>query len=406
MNIKDIKIPVAFQFTMDDVGWIEGRTPYWEGFQPTRTGIPRRHVLADYQVVNEIGKLANMKICGMFVLGDWDRNGILKDVACATKEGKNWKGSIALKEKNLVDIANTNVWMDNKEDWPELINKEQTEIVEFLNSCEYIEMAYHGLMHECWDEDGNCMSAEFVPPADLKPGNERGPAPEWYVRQHLDAFREIYKDWGFTKELRSFTCPGHCLNAWKDGSYTKILKDYGIKYWQEPYVTHPFVDNGVMLNKMPGWIAVWEAYDINPDKLPTYTEENAGIICTHWPNFLRHDPDRNFEDLDKWKNFFDRQKNVFGIILSRDIAFAHHQQLYRHYCDITEVDGKIKIDFSKADEAATEKFGAPLYISVKNGVEFECEGGTMTVYEKLNDFTNYEIKRDGKNDVFIKPVSK
>ncbi len=377
MNINDIKIPVAFQFTMDDVGWIEGRVPYWDGFQPTRTGIPRRHVLADYQAVNEIGKLANMKICGMFVLGDWDKSGILKDVSYATKQGKNWEGS------------------------PNVDEKEESEIRDFLNSCEYIEMACHGLMHECWDEDGNYMSAEFVPPIDFKKGNESAPAPEWYMRQHLDAFVALYKEWGFTQTLRSFTCPGHCRDAWKDGSFTPILKDYGIKYWQEPYVTHPFSEDGVMLSKMPSWLGLWEAYDLNPDKFEVYTEETAGIICTHWPNFLRLDPDLNLENIEKWKNFFDRQKNEFGVIISRDIAFAHHQQLYKHYCEMTEENGKIKIDFTKADEAAPEWFDAPLYISVKNGVTFECEGGVMTEYEKLDDFTNYEIKRTGNGPVFL-----
>ncbi len=380
MNINDIKIPVAFQFTMDDVGWIEGRTPYWDGFQPTRTGIPRRHVLADYQTVNEIGRAGNMKICGMFVLGDWDRKGILKDVSYATKQGKNWEGS------------------------PNVDEKEESEIRDFLNSCEYLEMAYHGLMHECWTENGEYLSAEFVPPYDFTPGDKskRAPAPEWYVREHLDAFLKIYKDWGFTQKLRAFTCPGHCFDAWKDGSFTKILKDYDIKYWQEPYISHPIVDNNVMLNKMPGFIGFWEAYDLNPDKLEIRSEEEAGIICTHWPNFLRLDPDLNLENIEKWKNFFDRQKNEFGVIISRDIAFAHHQQLYRHYCEMTEENGKIKIDFTKADEAAPEWFDAPLYISVKNGITFECEGGVMTEYEKLDDFTNYEIKRTGNGPIYLK----
>ncbi len=405
MNINDIKIPVAFQFTMDDVGWIEGRVPYWDGFQPTRTGLPRRHCLADYKAVNEIGKLANMKICGMFVLGDWDKSGILKDVSYATKEGKNWKGSPYVYGRNAIDVQFSNKQGDNRSEANEF-ESELYEIRDFLNSCEYLEMAVHALMHECWDEEGNCLSAEFVPSIDFKKGNESAPAPEWYMREHLDAFLKIYNEWGFTQELRSFTCPGHCRDAWENGSFTKILKDYGIKYWQEPYITHPFVDNGVMLNKMPSWLGLWEAYDLNPDKFEIYTEENAGIICTHWPNFLRYDPDMNLENIDRWKNFFDRQRNVFGVIISRDIAFAHHQQMYRHYCDITEVDGKIKIDCSKADEVSTEAFDAPLYISVKNGVEFECEGGTMTVWEELGEFTNYEIKRNGRNDVYLKPISK
>ena len=93
MKLCDMKIPVPFQLSMDDIGWIEGRTPYWDGFQPTRTGIPRRHTLEDYKIINEIGRSINMKICGMFVLGDWDRKGILAKIPYSNKAGKAWTSS-------------------------------------------------------------------------------------------------------------------------------------------------------------------------------------------------------------------------------------------------------------------------------------------------------------------------
>jgi len=381
MKINDIKIPTPFQISMDDIGWIEGRTPYWDGFQPTRTGIPRRHTIEDYKIINEIGRSINMKICGMFVLGDWDKKGILSKVPYSNKMGTEWTGS------------------------PYINMDEEEEIRDYLNSCEYLEMAFHGLMHECWDDSGEYMGAEFVPPCDFKSGVNRknGPAPEWYVRAHLDGFMEIYNDWGFKKELRAFTCPGHCMDAWKDGSYTKIIKDYGIKYWHEPYIDITRVDNTVMLNKMPGWIAFWEAYDLNPDKLPTYTEENAGIICSHWPNFLRYDPERNIENLESWTAFFNRQAEQFGIMLSRDIAFAHKQLLYKNWCKVTEENGKIKIDFTKVDEVAYGYFDAPVYISVKNNAaNFICEGGTVTEYESRKEFKTYEINRMGQNSIYLK----
>lgn len=381
MKLTDIKIPVPFQFSMDDIGWIEGRTPYWDGFQPTRTGMPRRHTIEDYKMINDLGRSVNMKICGMFVLGDWDRKGVLRDAPYSNKLGKNWNGS------------------------PYIHTEEQEEIRDYLNSCEYLEMAYHGLMHECWDENGEYISAEFVPPVDFKKGNKMIPAPEWYLRAHFDAFLEIYHDWGFTQTLRAFTCPGHCMDAWKDGSFTKVLKDYGIRFWHEPYITHPIYENGIMLNRMPGWIGFWEAYDLNPDKLPLYTEENAGIICSHWPNFLRYDPELSMTGISKWKQFLERQADVFGIILSRDIAFAHQQLFYRYYCKLSEENGVIAIDFSKLNEAVTAEFAAPLYISVKaDTAPFACEGGIITEYERRDGFVNYQIQRKGKGRVYLRPI--
>jgi len=381
MNINDIKIPTPFQISMDDIGWIEGRTPYWDDFMPTRTGIPRRHVLEDYKIINELGKSINMKICGMFIIGDWDRKGVLAKAPYSNKLGKEWKGS------------------------PCLNMEEEEEIRDYLNSSEYIELAIHGLLHESWDDNGVYMGAEFVPSSDLKAGDKSksAPAPEWYIRAHLDAFMEIYNDWGFKQELRSFTCPGDCRDAWKNGYYTKIIKDYGVKYWHEALITHPFFDNGILLNQKISRMALWEAYDINPDKLPDYTEETAGIIGAHWPNFLRLDPDLNFENLEKWVRFFERQADVFGIIMSEDIAFAHKQLLIKKYYTIEEKNGRIKIDCSKADALSPVDFDTPIYISVKNGTApFECEGGTMTVHSVRKGHTNYKIERNAKNNIYLK----
>jgi len=381
MKLCDIKIPVPFQLSMDDIGWIEGRTPYWDGFQPTRTGIPRRHTLEDYKIINEIGRSINMKICGMFVLGDWDRKGILAKIPYSNKAGKAWTSS------------------------PYVNIEEEEEIRDYLNSAAYLEMAYHGLMHECWDENGEYMGAEFVPPYDFKAGDKSkcGPAPEWYVRAHFEGFLEICSDWGFKKELRAFTCPGHCMDAWKDGSYTKIIKDYGVRFWHEPYIDTTRTDHSVMLNRMPGWLAYWEAYDLNPDKLPLYTEDTAGIVCSHWPNFLRYDPACNFENLEKWTAFFNRQAEQFGIMLSRDIAFAHKQLLYRNRCKVSEENGKIRLDFTKADETAGGRFDAPVYISVKNSAPpFICEGGVITEYESRSEFKTYEIDRRGVSVIYLR----
>ena len=372
MNINDIKIPSALQFSMDDIGWVDGRTTYWDGFQPTKTGLPRYHCLADYKAVNEIGRVANMKICGMFVIGDWDRIGAVAKAPFSNKLGKNWERS-------------------------PYISEELEEIRDFVNSCEYLELAFHGLQHECWNDDGECVSGEFSPPPHLieKIGQEA------YLRAHFDAFFEIYNDWGFAKPPRAHTCPGGC---WKFDMMPKILNEYGIRYWHEPNfkTSTSTVSDGVISTRMKDWIALWEAYDVNPDKFPLYTEETAGIMVSHWPNYLRLDPDLNLENLNKWKNFFDRQRTVFGVIVSRDLAFAHHQQLYKTNCTVTEENGKVKIDCSKVDEIKPDWFDAPIYISVKDGVEFQCEGGVVTEFEKLDGFTNYEIKRTGDCAIYLK----
>ena len=381
MNINDIKIPVPFQFSIDDLGWMDGRIPFWDDWQPTRTGIPRLHTIEDYEMLNEIGRSVNMKIVGMFVMGDWDRKGILRDVPYSNRLGKNWTGSQYIDEKV------------------------QSEIRDFLNSCEYLEIGMHGLLHECWDDNGNHAGSEFTPSIDFNTPTTCEP-PESYIRAHVDAFFEILKDQGFNMTPRALTFPSYCEDPQNRKTCGKVFSEYGFKYWNEMRLDETYFNNGIMINGMPDFIGPWEAFDMNPDKIPVFSEDKAGIICGHWPNFLRFDPELSITNLNKWTSFLNRQAEVFGVVLSRDIAFAHNQLLYRHNCTISEVDGKIKIDFSAADALAPSDFDAPIYISVKKGVKpFECEGGTITEYDVRSDFISYEIKRNSKCDVYLKPLN-
>lgn len=379
MKKDNFKISAPLQLVMDDVGWMEGRTPYWWGWQPSRTGIPRRHVLEDYIMVNEVGRSANMKINVMFVIGEWDRHNILRRVPYSNRDGDKWDCT------QYLDI------------------EEAEKMRDFLNSCEYIEMGIHGLLHECWDVNGEYLGAEFVTPEDFKLGAKKAPAPEWYLRSHLDAFMEIYNDWGFTQKLRSFSCPGHCDDAWKRGIFARVLKDYGVKFWHQLCIEKSYVDQDIIMTHKDMILAPWEAYDINPAKLPTYEADKVGILSSHWPNVLRYDPDKNQESLGEWKEFFKRQSEVFGIILSRDIAFAHHQLLYKNCGVVEEVDGKIRIDLTKADAMAPSGPRQPLYVSIRNTAEpIVCEGGIISEYEAHKDFKNYKIERTEASVIYLK----
>lgn len=371
MKRENVIIPAALQLAVDDVGWMDGRIPYWDNWQPNRTGMPRRHVLADYIVLNEIGRSIGMKINVMFVLGEWDRKNVLRRVPYATKYGEKW------------DCA------------PFLDVREAEKIRDYLNSCEYLEIGVHGLLHEAWDKDGTYLGGEFSLSEDFKPGAPKRPVPEWYMRSHLDAFFEIYKDWGFQQELRTFTCPGECVGAYDTEYFARTLRDYGIRYCHEGDAQPAcFVKDGIISNTRKITLAPWEAYDINPAKLPAYDPENAGIISAHWPNFLRYDPDENLERLEAWKAFFERQAKIFGLMIAKDMDFAHHQLLYKNFAEVEECGGRIRIDFARVDEMLPGEPRYPLYISIKNSAcPIVCEGGTLMEYEKQDGFTTYQIER-------------
>ena len=74
---KKITLPIALQIVTDDVGWFDGHDSRCaEG--PSRTGIPRKHCAADYEVIEAIGKEIGMKINCPFVVGEWDKKNRLR----------------------------------------------------------------------------------------------------------------------------------------------------------------------------------------------------------------------------------------------------------------------------------------------------------------------------------------
>jgi len=392
MKTDNICVPVAVQLVLDDVGWIYGRDQR-SSHNPSRTGMPRYHVLEDYQVLEAVGKAANMKINVMFVIGEWDRRRTLAKIPNSTKWGKDWNGV------------------------PYFVEKDIEEIRDYLNSCEYVELGFHGLLHDMWDDEGKFLcNGEFFPPEGMRHGAPRHLGDEQFLRDHFDAFYEIYNDWGLKATPRTFASPCGARDALPGGVLTRVLNSYGIQFWhnggpdkewKEYGICGCCVQNGVITNqKMMGDFIPWEAYDVDPDVLPTFTAEQTGILGAHWPNLLRFNPAKNLENVDAWARFLQRQGEVFGAILARDIAFAHYQQLYHYYSEVREENGALVIDLTKADAILPGGIRPDLYINVKkDSCPFLCEGGVMTEYETRNDFVNYQIQRTGASVIRLKNAS-
>lgn len=378
MSNEIFTIPTAIQLVMDDVGWFYGRNERELG-GPTRTGISRQHTLEDYIVIEELGRAINQKINAMLVIGEWDHKHILKDVPYATPKGKEWSGSFWFEPEKARDIR------------------------DFLNSSSYIELGYHGLLHDAWSADGEFLCGkEFVVPRGYQKGNPLCLAPEEIIRMHFDAFLEIYNDWGFSHELRTFAAPGGPVETWKTTEFSDILKDYGIKFWHNNSIVGCSVRSGIILNPKAIEICPWEVYDLDPLTLPVYPAERAGILGSHWANYLRFNPQRNCDRISDWKIFFNRLSEEFGMIISRDIKFAHYQQLYRAYSKVSSDRNLIRIDLSEARRIAPET-NVPLYISIDAKYTPEqCLGGQITLYEEKVSFNNYRIDRITDNEILIR----
>ena len=386
-------IPKALQLVLDDIGWFYGADQRSAGL-PSRTGINRLHVLEDYQIVEELGKEIGQKINCMLVIGEWDQKGVLKKVPLSNKWGENWNGSLYYRPQ------------------------EAEKILSFLDTAEHIEFGFHGLLHDSWTPDGKFLcDGEFYLPKDLQKGNPKFLASDDYLRSHFDAFYEIYENVGFKGEIRSFASPCGNKEAPENGRLTSILKEYGIKFWHNLHSKRmsendfppSFVQNGVIFNKKAIALCPWEVYDLDPDMIPEYDPEKSGIIGGHWVNLLRYNPQRNFDYLDAWKRFFDRQCRVFGHILSKDVEFAHHQLLYANYAKVSENEKAIIIDCTEVDAIFPDGIRPDLYVSIRNSAGKPlCKNGNMTLFEEKIDpmtfkegFCNYKICRTASSLIEI-----
>lgn len=279
-----------------------------------------------------------------------------------------------------------------------------------IESSEYIDVAIHGLLHSYWDEEmGHDDQQYYVRPRKGWGSNERiVPVPNDYFEDCIDTFLRIYDDWGFSRRITTFVSPGSAYGP-IDASrgFAAILKDRGIKYWANYWMTIKkpceIIEGVTFLNKGTG-IIPWNAYDVNPALIPDYAvSENDGvnspmgtIFGLHWPNLLRFDASKNLDNVDAWVDFYRRQAECFGLMISRDMGFAARQALYQRYTVIDFAPNEIILDFSAVDSCGVDA-GNTVYISLKNRLRpSECEGGAISLYESHTLFRTYAIERKGK----------
>ncbi len=392
MKKENFILPKTLQLCLDDVGWMYGRDERdWGG--PARTGFPRYHAVEDYMMIEELGNALNMKVTCMFVIGEWDRKGILANVPNATSAGKNWKGSKYYSEERAKQMFN------------------------YIQKCSHIEFGVHGLMHDIWSEDGKYWGGgEFFLPKDGKretPADQLDLGSDEHLKKHFDAFFEIYNDWGFKVPIIHFASPCGGRDALVEGRMTKMLASYGIRFWHNHFwvnekgekisTANTMVQNGVICHEKGFVVCPWEGYDIDPDMLADIKYEEAGILSAHWPNILRYNPKKNLDNLGAWVRYFRRQAERFGLMLSRGTEFAHYQQLYANMAKVEEQGDALVIDLTEADAAFPFGERPPVYVSIKKDAgNVEFIGAEAVVYEEKKDFINYELKRTDSAIITIK----
>ena len=384
--LNKIKVPVALQLRVDDVAWHNGSDDRYSS-RPSRTGIPRKHVPADYQALHELGKALDMKICCSLVIGEWDKDNLLRGVPHVTWDPDGWDRA------SEIDMDST------------------YRSLEILEGSEYLEYMLHGLLHGYYDRGRLVIEEQYYPRVyDAAKGGytdawRRLSSEEFH--RHLDLFFDICRSWGMKKSVRSFSSPNGCRGTPEENAeYIRIMEEYGIHYWHNGG-WHGYPD-GVIADAAHGMICCrgrilmpWNSFDVDPALLPIQEKVPVDWAC-HWPNFLRWNPEHNLERIPAWADYFRRQAEVFGVMLSKDIAFADSQGLYSQFAAIREADGRCVIDLSAVDAKDAIGRKNEFYISVRgSAAPSAVSGGTLSLYETKSDFRTYRITRDGAAQVVL-----
>ena len=108
------------------------------------------------------------------------------------------------------------------------------------------------------------------------------------------------------------------------------------------------------------------------------------------------------EYLPKWVNYFNRQAEVFGTMMAKDVLFAASQAVYNRFAKVDFIDGKYVIDLAEVDKQNAHALKNEFYASFKTReLPTACEGGTLSLYETKKNFVTYKIERNGAGKVTV-----
>ena len=269
----EVTLPMPLFLVVEDVGWWQGRDGS-ASQEPYRTGMARRHCLADYRALATLAERLSMRIQMAMVLCEWDGTDLLREVPTATWMGSGWNNRI-----------NRGPWLE--------------EAADFLRQHgERLEIGLHGLGHEYW-EQGRLMRSEFHSPTGLMRHPE-------VIRRHLEAFGELLAQHGLGPFPQSFVPPAlHHSFGNGDASFQAILDRFGVRYlstifsrarqFAPPRHERLTWECGVLLMERREAAVPWHRIAAPPPP-----DLSGPLVSLHWANLLHPDPGRNAEVIDPW----------------------------------------------------------------------------------------------------------
>jgi len=290
--------------------------------------------------VVELGKAVGVRLQGLFVLSEMDREGIVAEYPTATQAGASYDNS-------------------------EHVNDTQLEVAEYIEAnAAYLEFGLHGTGHEHW-EDGVRTRAEWY---DLE---NNKPWPEQDSRDHLELVKRIMAQYGWRpEEGHSFpesfvpSAYGYYWNPDGEFSTGKLMAENGVKYGstnlrvirsQDPPLSFGGgFDQGLLVVHRSGYGNRW----FELATLPSEPIENfsSDIITAHWPNLLAQDDFLQADVTRAWVDLYKRIQRRSDRYLAKNTEQFSSQWIYNRFGRITEPEpGRVLIDTSSIPEVAYER---------------------------------------------------
>lgn len=334
-------IPMPIQVVIDDVGWWSGEDGS-KRQEPYRTGINRKHVPADYLAIAILGRTLGIRPQAAFVLCEWDKDNILREVPTSTWMGDKWNNS-----------KNVGPWLD-----------EAAEIIR--NNKDYFELSLHGIGHEYW-ENGTFTRAEWTDSKGLM-------RPQEQVEKHIEYFEKLMNQHNLGPLPKSFVPAAfrHSFgpSAGMDISLAEILNKREINYINTTFSSiynkeriqfGSFgFDSNVMTIDRGNDEFQWLIFPADPKA------ELTGPTCgMHWPNLLHPDPARNSEIVEKWVNYLRPYNEKADKMLAPDSGTFQHQLAHHKLTKVGVNRNSIHIDFTGTDKLPGAIGKSDLTIKIK-----------------------------------------
>ncbi len=327
-----ILFPRPFAFAVDDLGWNEGSDLSVDTENgPHRAGVRRIFDIRDYQYLVEVGKAVGVRIQCLFVLSEMDRENVLAKFPTTTYMREKWNNSSR-------------------------VNEHQCEIMNYVrDQAAFIEFGLHGTGHEYWAPSEVPKRAEWYNLTDKKPW------PEQSLREHIQCFKDIMAQYGFTHENghsfpESFVPCAYSYYWNPEGEYSlgKLLTEAGVKYAntdfsQIPELNPPQEKNGGhfdygthVVNRI-NYGNPW--YQLHCLPSVPVKDQQSDMIESHWPNWLAQDDFLQPVATKQWVDYYQTVQRSEERYVAKNTEQFHSQSLYKKYTTVTELaHGCIEID--------------------------------------------------------------